>query len=332
MTGGVRHRRLGAVVALLGVGLIGSATSAAPRVGPVLIGALTEAWGPTPEVVGLRDGLIDLGYRENEHFVIGVRFTQGVTRLAELRTAAQQLVAQGAHVIVTGGGANAPKAAQMATRDVPIVFMGGSDPVGTGLVESFARPRGNVTGVADLDVELAPKRLQIFRELVPGLKRVLFPYDAGEPHVAAELQRNREAAQRLGVTLVAVPVTTQEEAQHALAGVRKGEIDGIFSPRSVSLSIPGIILEAAARQEMPAMFHHAIWVEQGGLASYSASAYHVGRAAARLVDRIVKGEKPGDIPVEQASHFDLAINLKTAKRLGLAVPPALLLRANRLVE
>lgn len=326
--------RVGAavIVALAAGGFIGVEPSAAQRGKLFLIGALTEAWGPTPTMIGLRDGLIELGHRENEHFAIGVRFTQGDASLAELQTAARQLIEGGAQLLVTGGGSHAARAAQLATRKLPIVFLGGSDPVGMGLVESFRRPGGNVTGVADLDVDLAPKRLEILRELVPGLKRVLFPYDAGEPHASASVEQHRRAASTLGVTLVEMPLRTLDEARAALTAVRKGEADGILAPRSVSLNIPAFILDATNRSAIPAMFHDALWVDQGGVASYSANAYEVGRQAARLVDRIIKGAKPRDLPVEQATQFDLVINMKAAKSLGLSVPPALLVRAQRLIE
>jgi putative ABC transport system substrate-binding protein len=136
---------------LIAGGLVGG-PAAQQRAKPILIGALTESWGPTPAILGLRDGLVELGYRENEHFMIGVRFTEGSAD--ELPRAARQLVEGGAAILVTGGGgANEGRALQQATDRVPIVFISGSDPVGTGLVQSYARPGGNVTGVADLDVD-----------------------------------------------------------------------------------------------------------------------------------------------------------------------------------
>jgi putative ABC transport system substrate-binding protein len=186
--------------------------------------------------------------------------------------------------------------------------------------------------VADLDVELVPKRLEIFRELVPGLKRVLFPYDAGDPYAVSHLDRYREAARRLGLTLIERPVRTHGEARLVLDIVRKSEVDGILSPRFLSLNIPGFISEAGLRQSIPTMLHTSFHVEQDGLASYAANHYELGRHAARLVDRIIKGARPADIPVEQATHFELVINMKTARALGLAIPPSVLLRADRLIE
>ncbi len=321
---------LGFVLLLLAGGAV-DASAAEQRAKPFLIGALTESWGPTPAIVGLRDGLVELGYRENEDFVLGIRFTQGSAE--ELPRAAHQLVERQADILVTGGGgANEALALRRATDRIPIVFMSGSDPVGSGLVKSFARPGGNVTGVADLDVELAPKRLEIFRELVPGLRRVLFAYDAGDPYAVSQLNRYREAARRLGLILIERPVRTQAEARLAVASVRKNEVDGVLSPRFLSLNIPGFIIEAGLRQAIPTMLHASFHVEQGGLASYAANLYELGRHAARLVERIIKGAHPADIPVEQATRFELVINMKTAKAIGLTIPQGVLLRADRLIE
>ena len=301
------------------------------RAAPLLIGALTESWGPTPGIIGLRDGLVALGYRENEDFVIGVRFTEG--KPAELPAAARQLVERGAEILVTGGGGTSEaKAARAATDRIPIVFMSGSDPVRDGLVQSLARPGGNVTGVADLDVELLPKRLEIFRELVPGLKRVLFAYAAGDALIASHLDGYRVASRRLGLTLVERPVRSQAEAQSVLGSVRRTDVDGILSPRPLSLNIPGFIVEAGLRHKIPTMLHASFHVEQGGLASYAANLYELGRHAARLVERIMKGAKPSDIPVEQTTRFELVVNRKTATALGLTIPPEVLVRVDRFID
>lgn len=325
-----RHAMLALALGAASVGAIGVGPSAAQRA-PVRIGALTEAWGPTPSIVGLRDGLVELGHRENEHFVIGVRFTGGDP--AGLPAAARQLVERGADILVTGGGGvKEARALQLATERIPIVFVSGSDPVGAGLVQSLAHPGGNVTGVADLDVALAPKRLEIFRELVPALRRVLFVYDDSDPFASSLLERQRDAARRLGLTLVEKPVRTQDEAQAVFAGVKKGEVDGILSPRFLSLNIPGFMIETGRQLGLPTMLHASYHVEQGGLASYAANLYQLGRQAARLVDRIVKGAKPADLPVEQTATFELVINLRTAQEIGLSVPPSVLLRADRLIQ
>ena len=299
---------------------------AAERTGPVLIGALTESWGPTPQIAGLRDGLVELGYRENEQFAIGVRFTQGDG--AALPGAAKELLQQGAHLIFASDE-SAAKAAQMATNRVPIIFAGVDDPVGLGLVQSFSRPGGNITGVTGLGLELAPKRLEVFREIIPSLKRILLPFNVVDVYAGAEAKTYREAARRLGIVLVEKPLRSQGEAQAALAQVRKGDVDGILKPRGVSLNIPGFILETAVLRGIPTMFNDIWYVERGGLASYGPDAHASGRQAARLVDKILKGANPAGIPVEVNEKLELAINLKTARTLGLTIAPEVLYRADR---
>jgi putative tryptophan/tyrosine transport system substrate-binding protein len=294
------------------------------------IGALTESWGPTPAMVGMRDGLQALGYREDRDFTFGVRFTEG--RVDELPAAARDLVRHRVDVIVTTESGTAAKAAQSATRDIPIVFIGSGDPVGLGLVQSFARPGGNITGIADLDADLVPKRMEIFRELIPGLKRVLVPYDATNPDAVAQLPVHRAAARRLGLTLIERPLRGEEEARAAITRLQKGDADGIFSLRFLTSNIPGFILEIAPRGVMPTMFHVPFFVERGGLASYSANTYELGKQAARLVEKIFKGARPAELPVEQPLTFELVINAKTARALALTIPPALLLRADRVIE
>jgi putative ABC transport system substrate-binding protein len=324
-----RFGLLAAGIVLTIPGVTGSAVGA-QRAGPVRIGALSESWGPTTLIVGLRDGLQELGYREDKDFTIGVRFTQGDPN--ELPAAARDLVRLGVDLIVAGETSTAAKAAQMATDRIPIVFVGGSDPVESGVVKSFARPGGNITGIADMDVELAPKRMELFRDLVSGLKRVLFAYDAANPLAATLLRVHRDAARRLGLTLLERPVRTQEEAQAVIVGTRRSDADGIFSPRLHSLNIPGFILEVGAKGAVPTMFHSPFYVERGGLASYAADRHELGRQAARLVDKILKGAKPADLPVEQANKFELVINLRTARALGLTIPESVLVRTDRLIK
>src|SRR5262249_28545552 len=262
------------VVLLVSGGLFTSGVGAEERAQPIKIGVLTPSWGPTPPIVGLRDGLLELGYRENEQVITGVRFTQG--DLTALPAAARELVQQGVDIICADVD-EAAKAAQMATSRIPIVFTGAHDPLGVGLIQSFARPGGNITGVTQLDVELSPKRLEVFHEIIPGLKRVLFAYDAADVSSVAAVWMYREAARRLRIVLVEQEVQTQEEAQTILAQVRKDEVDGILKPPPLSFNIPGFILETARQQGIPTMFDAAFWAEQGGLASYGPDSYASGR-------------------------------------------------------
>jgi ABC-type uncharacterized transport system substrate-binding protein len=328
MLPGFRRLMLGFALAFLG--LSGDLALAQRPARLIQIGALTESWGPTPAIIGLRDGLVALGYREDKDFTIGIRFTQGES--GELLTAAQELVRRGADIIVTTEGGNTAQAAKRATNRIPIVFIGGGDPVQLGLVQSLARPGGNLTGIASLDIELAPKRLEIFRELVSGLRRVLVVYDATNKSAGEQIEPYRAAARSLGLTLVERPVRSQEEAGAIISGLRKGDVDGIFAPRVLSLNIPGFIVATAVTSTIPTMFQARFFAEQGGLASYGATDAELGRQAARLVDRILKGTKPADLPVEQPTKFELVINLKTARSLGLTIPQPLLQRADHLIQ
>jgi|SRR5215467_4660790 len=302
---------------------------ATERSEPVRIGVLTEAFGPTPGAVGLRDGLKELGYRENKDFVIGVRFTQG--NIAVLPTAARELIQRGVDVLFATGG-DAAKAAQKVTTKVPIVVAGGGDPVGQGLIRSFARPEGNVTGVTDLDLELSPKRLEIFKEMILKLKRVLFPYNATDAYSLAEAKSYREAAGRLKLTLVEKAVGSEEEVKAILANLKNDHIHGILSPRAMTSNIPDSVRKAGSQSSTPTMFAVTFFAENGGLASYTPNTYESGRMAARLVDKILKGASPGEIPVETNNKIEFVINLKVAKAAGIKITPEALYRANRVIR
>jgi putative ABC transport system substrate-binding protein len=312
------------------VGLPSPSVGAGERQEPIKIGALNEGWGPTPATVGLRDGLLALGYREGEQFTIGVRFTQG--DVGALPAAARELVRGGADIIFATT-TNAVKAAQAATTEIPIVFAEViGDVIGLGIVRSFAQPGGNVTGVTNLDLALNAKRLELFKEIVPGLKRILFPYSATDLYAPAYARAYREAAQALGIILVERAVRTLEEATATLAKVRRSEVDGIISASGMGLNLPGLVLEATSKRQVPTMFNGAFYVERGALASYGPDFHESGRQAARLVAKIIKGEKPGQIPVEIDAKIELVINLKVAKALGLKVGAAALQRVDRVIE
>jgi putative ABC transport system substrate-binding protein len=206
------------------------------------------------------------------------------------------------------------------------------DPAALGLVRSIPRPGGNITGVMDFDLELAPKRLEVFRELIPDLKRVLFVYDSTARDSAAAAVRYREAARRLQMTLVERPVRTEQEAREALTMMVKSGIDGMLGPSEVALNIPGLVLEAAEAHRLPTMYTSAFMVERGALAAYGPDFHASGRQSARMVDKLLKGAKPADIPVESNSEIEFVLNLKVAEALGLTLTPHTMFRANRLVR
>jgi putative ABC transport system substrate-binding protein len=311
---------------LIGMSLFPRDLSYAKRARPVLIGALSDSWGPTSGIVGLRDGLVTLGYRENQDFVLGVRFTQGDH--SALPEAAQELIQAGAELLFADSNVTA-KAVQQATRHMPIIFVAVEDPVGSGLVRSFAQPGGNITGVDTLDIELGPKRLQVFQELVPSLKRVLFLYDATDIYAEQAATLYQSAARRLGMTLVTHVVRTQDEARDVLSQLQPRHIDGILAPRCWALNIPGLILDASKQQQMPTMYtSKAFWMEASALTSYGSDFHASGVQAARLVDKILKGDLPANIPVEVNSTIEFSINLHRAQALGLTLDPVVLSQAD----
>jgi len=280
-------------------------------------------------VAGLRDGLLALGYREPRDFEIGVRFTKGDD--TALPVAARQLVHYGVDLLFVGR-ADSAKAAKAVTSRIPIVFAAVSDPVGAGLVQSFAHPGGNITGVSDIGHDLGPKRLETFKEILPHLQRVLFPYDATDPDHLVEVQVYRAAAQRSGIELVERPLRSEMNAKSTLGRIEVGKVDGLLTPRCCVLNIPGLILEVAHQKALPTMFGQAFWVQSGALASYGPDYYASGVQAARLVDKILKGAKPAEIPVEVNPRIEFAINRKVAKALGLTIAPEVWFKADKVIR
>jgi putative ABC transport system substrate-binding protein len=306
--------------------------SAAPALAlerPVRIGVLTAAWGPPGGLAALVEGLIDLGYHENEDFVIGVRFTQG--DISALPAAAKAMVEGGVDLLLADEEPGV-KAIQEATPTHPIIFLGVGDPIGRGLIASYNRPGGNATGVADLDLEVSAKRLQLFKDLIPGLERVLLPYDKHNNYDVAQAELYRAAAQRLQLVLVERQLETEDEARAALAEFRKEDVDGMLALQDVSLNIPGLVLEFAQKAGIPAMFASSVYLAGGGVASYGGSRDAAGKQAARLVDKIISGADPAGLPVETVQTLEFVINLRTADELGIVVPREVLFQADRILR
>ena len=288
------------------------------------IGVLTEAWAANhPTVEGLRAGLFDLGFEEGRDVTYDVRFTQGDTKA--LPAAATALLATGVDVIFTCSEA-ATLAAKAATSKLPIVFTLISDPVASGIVESRARPSGNLTGISNLAVELAGKRLQVLKTLEPTVERVWVPHASDDPTAASALSRMRAAAAALGLEIVSRSISELSHMNALLAEIKRG--DALFAPDNNSLDIAAAILDASLASRIPAMFPSSLWVGHGGLVSYGPDYHAQGTQAARLVAKILRGSRPQDLPVEGAAKIDLVVNLKTANHLGISVPRKVLLRAD----
>ena len=325
-----RARFPGWLAALLAL-LIGASVWAAEpprRSGPVLIGMLTYLWGATSDMVAVRDGLEELGYRNNEHFAVGARAAEGSE--AKLAVIMGEFKDAGVDIVYASGW-KALQAARRAGIGKPIVFASWYSFPRGGSLAALASPGGNVTGVVNRHGRVSPKALDAFRSLIPDLKRVLVPYDAGGPQAEAQMTALRSAAARLGIELIERPVRTKQQARRAIASLRRGEVDGIM-PASNRLNIAGFALQASLRRRIPTMFSRAWMADYGGLAAYGPSWPGLGRQAARLVDKIIKGADAGKIPVVLNERMELVVNLRTAKALGIRIPPKALARAQRILR
>ncbi len=327
----MRLARVGlAVILALGIlsapgGADSQPPAKAPRIGVVLQG------GPYYAMVeGLRAGLRELGLEEGKHFVLEIRDLKGDLKAAA--QAARDLERDKVNLIYTIA-TSITLPVKQATTDVPIVFLIGSDPVSAGLVESFAKPGGRLTGVHQLSGDLTAKRLEILKEMLPKLRRVVTFYDPNNPVAQAGAKLAREAARQLGIELVERQVFSVKELQERLKALRAGEVDAyFFVPDAMVTSQAQLIIDAARAKKLPTMFYESAIVAKGALVSYGASYYGAGRLSAKHVQRVLAGTSPKDLPVESVDRLKLVLNLRTARELALTIPREILLRADRVIE
>ena len=286
----------------------------------------------TARVAALEQGLAELGYVGGRNILIVNRNAgQQVSRLPELAT---ELVRSGVHVIVTSTNP-ATLAAKQATTTIPIVMTVGVEPVAAGLIATLAKPGANVTGLTfDVDAtQLAAKRLEILKELMPSVSRVAVLWNPGYGPGMLRLRGTEQAGRQLGITIVSVQLSEGSDAERAFTEIRRAPAQAVtVLSDPVTVGRRAEITELAARYRVPAIYALREWVEDGGLVSYATSLNEQWRRAARYVDKILKGAKPGDLPVEQPSKFELVINLKTAKALGLRIPQSILVRADEIIQ
>ena len=295
------------------------------RIGVVLPG------GPLRDIIdGLRAGLKELGLAEGKQFTLAIEDTKGDTKAAE--AAAKNFEREKVDLIfVTAGTVIA--AAKQATTSVPIVFCIGSDPVAAKLVDDFARPGGRLTGVHYLVRDLTAKRLQILKEILPKLSRVVTFYNPATRVATEAAGLAREEAKRLGVKLLERHVKSSDELRKGLQALKAGEADAlIYIPDATVISQAQLIIDTAKAKKLPTMFQDESLVVQGGLASYGQNYQEIGRLAAEYVQRVLTGASPKDLRIETIENTDLTINLKTAKELGVSVPPQVLARARRVIK
>ena len=312
------------VVVLLALGVTAEAQQPTkiPRIGYL---------GGTPARTGaFRQGLRELGYVEGKNIVIEWRDREG--QADRQRAVVAELVRLKVDVIVTAG-ATATRAAKETTVTIPIVMTQDPDPIGNGFIASLARPGGNITGLSNLNRELSGKRLELLKEVVPKLSRVAVFGSSTFPGTTQNLKEAELAAGALGVKLQYFDVLGPKDIETAFRGASKGRAEAVLAMGGgVLTSQRTRIVDLAAKSRLPAIYYIREFVEAGGLMSYGVSITDLDRRAATYVDKILKGAKPADIPVEQPIKFEFIINLKAAKQIGLTIPPNVLVRADRVIR
>ena len=293
------------------------------------IGLLSQGQPPKAYIEALQQGLRERGYAEGRNLVWEFRSTDG--SLEQLSQFAEELVRLKVDVILARASSGA-MAAKRATTSIPIVFFAVYAPVEIGLVPSLGHPGGNITGIAVNASDMAGKRVQLLKELVPTLKRVaMLSHPAASDQRGAACRGRRPRRARVGVQLEAVPVRSADDFASALKALRG--IDGVLhADTPLFVTHRARLVNAVAASRLPAIYSARVYVEVGGLMSYGPNVPELWGRAAVYVDKILKGAKPGDLPVEQPTTFELVINNRTAKAIGLTIPPALALRADRIVE
>jgi putative ABC transport system substrate-binding protein len=283
-------------------------------------------------VEGIRRALRERGYIEGQNIAIEYRYAEGkLDRAPDLAT---ELVRLKADIIVVSGGNSVVRATKNASKTVPIVMAGGGlDPVKEGLVESLARPGGNVTGLTNLALELGAKRLELFKEAVPKLARVAVLYDPASAALPEVKEVLPAAARALGLTVQPWELQTAEDFEKVFAALNKRRPDGlyVFGGALIRTNQKRTV-DFAIKSRSPSLYYFRAAVEAGGLMYYGADVADIYRRVAYFVDRILKGAKPADLPVEQPTKFELIINLKTAKQIGVLIPPEVLARATKLIK
>jgi putative ABC transport system substrate-binding protein len=325
----MRRRTVLLMVALASFGpaAAGHAEGKMPR-----IGFIEAGWQQANQVFldSFRDGLRTLGWIDGSNVVIFDRWAEA--RNDRLPDIVAELIRSGADVLVTAAPP-ATVAAKRATREIPIVMVGPGDPVGLGIVDSLAHPGGNVTGLSSMSFDVNAKQLQLLKEVVPALSRVAVLRAAGDVGEEQRWQLLRTAADGLGIVLVSLEVAAKEDIEPAFVRLRTEFCDGLFvAAGGLTLANRAQIVHHAAELRLPVVYPFRGFPVAGGLMSYGTDYADLFRRAATYVDKILKGVKPADLPVEQPTKFELIVNLKTAKALGLTVPPSILARADEVIE
>jgi putative ABC transport system substrate-binding protein len=295
-----------------------------PRIGYLTVASLSSN---LPRRDAFLEGLRNLGYVEGQNIIIEYRYADSMTeRLSELAADLARLKVD----VIVAGGTQVNVAAKKVTGTIPIVMANADDPVGSGLVESLARPGSNVTGLSSMSKELSGKRLELFREAFPKVRSLaVIWYTASNP----AFRETEASAQTLGFRIRSLEVRGPADLDSAFALVTRERPDGFFPVTSAFMSANRKrVVEFATKNRLPALYSNREYVDDGGLMSYAANVHEMHRRAATYVDRILKGAKPADLPVEQPTEFELIINLKTAKQIGVTIPASVLAQADKVIK
>jgi len=327
----MRRRELIAVLTAVAIGARPGSACAQGTGGLKRIGVVYQGGPYEPSIDGLRDGLRAAGLEEGRDIALLLRNAGGDVAAAE--AAARALERDEKVEVIVALGTTTARAARRATAEVPIVFAIGDDPVAAGLVDSIAKPGGRLSGFHFLTVDLTAKRLEILREIVPKLRRIVTFYDPRTPGAVTSLAGAREAAGKLDIEVAAQQVTSVEGIRDRLHTLAATEADAFFFVTDFLVTVhTPLVIEAANALRLPTMATNVTLVRMGALAGYGPDWREYGRSSARYVARILAGSSPRDLPVEAINRPALAINLNTAKAIGLEIPPLLLTRADEVIE
>jgi len=327
----IQNRKwVGLLTIVLTLAMCGAVAEAQQQAKVGKIGWLSSGSGSGPGPELFRREIRALGHVEGKNIAIEAR--HGENQLDRLPALADELVRLKVDVLVTPGMAEA-LVLKNATRTIPIVFFGGGDPVASGLVDSLARPGGNITGFTSIGAVLAGKRLELLKETVPKLSRVAVLWNPQDPASAQEWKESQFSARELGLQLHSMEVSSADKYESAFKEAIKARSAGLaVMGGALALSNQKRVADLATKNRLPAIYNRAGFVENGGLMSYGADQFEPYKRVASMVDKILKGAKPADLPVEQPTKFQLVINLKTAKALGLTIPPIVLMRAEKVIK
>lgn len=328
--------RVTTLIAIVAVGVLGPPLAADvaqaqqfARIG--ILSAATSDKSAVPYVEALRQGLRELGWAEGQNFALEQRHASG--RLEVVADLTVELVRLNVNVIITAGTETTRIVNKVTRGAVPIVMAPAAEPVSEGLVASLGRPGGNITGLSLMNYDLSQKRVELLKEVIPKLSRTAFLFNPLFPFNARDLQATQAGAGVLGVVVRSFEARTPADLEQAFSAMSRQRTDAVITSLDVfSFFHAGMIVEFAALNRLPAMYSAREFVVVGGLMAYGPSLLEVWRRAAGYVDKILQGANPADLPVQQPTKFELVLNLKTAKTLGLTIPQSVLLRADEVIQ